>query len=61
MIVTEYLTISVGECTKKYSDANKYIVDANGNEYTEAIDLKIYPKEYTEGRPIEEPDEEQPE
>lgn len=60
MIVTEYITLSVGEATRKYSDENRYIVDREGNEYTEAIDLLIYPKEYVEGRPIEE-DEPEPE
>ena len=40
MIVTEYITLSVGEATRKYSDENRYIVDKDGVEYTE-------------GRPIE--------
>lgn len=61
MIVTEYITLSVGEATRKYSDENRYIVDKDGVEYEEAVDLLIYPKEYTEGRPIEPDPEPEPE
>jgi hypothetical protein len=59
MIVTEYVTISNKDFTKKYSDENRYIVDESEVEYTEAYDLVEYPKNYTEGRPIE--DESEPE
>ena len=54
MIITEYMTINNRDFTRKYSDENRYIVDESGAEYTEAYDLVEYPKEYTEGRPIEE-------
>lgn len=54
MIITEYVTIDNRDFTKKYSDENRYLVDESGAEYTEAIDLIDYPKEYTEGREIEE-------
>ena len=62
MIVTEYVTIGNKDFTKKYSDENRYIVDESEVEYTEAYDLVEYPKNYTEGRPIEdesEPDDSQ--
>lgn len=58
MIITEYITIDSRDFTKKYSDENRHLVDQKGAEYTEAIDLIEYPKDYTEGRPIEEPDPE---
>ena len=61
MIVTEYVTINNKDFTKKYSDENRYIVDESEVEYTEAYDLVEYPKNYTEGRPIEDESEPEPE
>ena len=59
MIITENIKINDNDFTRKYSDENRYLVDNDGNEYSEAIDLVIYPKEYTEGRPIEEDEPEE--
>lgn len=61
MIVTEYVTINNKDFTKKYSDENRYIVDESEVEYTEAYDLVEYPKNYTEGREIEDEPEPEPE
>lgn len=55
MIITENLTISGKDFTKKYSDNNVYIENESGQRYAEAIDLVEYPHDYTEtDTPIEE-------
>ncbi|MBQ4238406.1 MAG: hypothetical protein II698_03775, partial [Ruminococcus sp.] len=48
MIITENLTISGKDFTKKYSDKNVYIENESGQQYAEAIDLVDYPHAYTE-------------
>ena len=48
MIITENLTISGKDFTKKYSDENVYIKNESDQQYAEAIDLVDYPHTYTE-------------
>jgi 5-enolpyruvylshikimate-3-phosphate synthase len=48
MIITENLTIGGKDFTKKYSDKNVYIENENSQQYSEAIDLVDYLREYTE-------------
>lgn len=48
-IVVERFTEHGTEFTRTYSDANRYVVNADGIAYEEAIDPAIYGRTYTEG------------
>lgn len=53
MLVTERITIGEREFIRSYSDAGKLIIQlGTGIEYSEALDLVEYPKEYIESEKI---------
>ena len=60
MIITEQLTINEKSFIKTYSDAG-FMIERDGEKYSEAIDPAGIPREYTETdepiSPTEEPDE----
>lgn len=49
MIVVDTYTEEGRQFTRTYSDAHRYVVNADGDEYTEAIDPAEYGRTYTEG------------
>jgi len=58
MLVTERITIGEREFIRSYSDAGKLIIQlGTGIEYSEALDLAEYPKEYIESEKDIEPEE----